>query len=482
MSKFRQFSRQLGLIGFLQILTKIRALFVLPLITKVLGTTDYGLWMQFTVTIEFIFPLASLGLTGALTRFFAAEKEKEKIREGFYTIFFVILGLCVVLSTIIHFGSHFLAKSFFDNNIRIVQLLSITLIFHCLNTLQLSYFRTFKQTNKYSFFFLLENYGGLGIILFLVLSGYGIFEVLVSLMLVKAILFSIIFVIIAREIGFAFPHFRNMRHFLHFSLPSIPSNISGWVLQLSDRYVIAFFLGVVAVGVYSPAYTLGSLVAILAAPFAFILTPYLSESYDRNNLAEVKQYLFYSLKYFLILAIPSVFGLALLSKPLLTALSNADIAEKAYVITPFVAVATLLYGLIIILSEVVGLVKKTIIIAKGWVIGAVLNIGLNLIIIPYLGIFGAALTTFFSYSVVFVFLFLKSRRLIQYRFDMKSVIKSIAISTVFFPIIMLLQPNTLLSIFSSVILCFVVYCVAAYFFGVVNKNEVEFLRRIVIKK
>ena len=87
---------------------------------------------------------------------------------------------------------------------------------------------------------------------------------------------------------------------MSFGLPTIPANLSNWVVNSSDRYVIGIFLDTAAVGYYSPGYTLGNIITMFISPLAFMLPAILAKYYDENNMKEVKTILKYSLKYFLL--------------------------------------------------------------------------------------------------------------------------------------------------------------------------------------
>ena len=116
------------------------------------------------------------------------------------------------------------------------------------------------------------------------------------------------------------------------------------MVDFSDRYVIGILIGTAFVGYYSPGYTLGNIILMFLAPFTFLLASLLSLYYDQNKIEEVELHLKYSLKYFLLIAIPAVFGLSILSKPLLTVLSTPEIAQNGYLITPIVAIGALIFG------------------------------------------------------------------------------------------------------------------------------------------
>ena len=76
---------------------------------------------------------------------------------------------------------------------------------------------------------------------------------------------------------------------------------------------------------------------MILAPFSILLPSVLPKYYDENNIEKVRIFLKYSMKYFLLIAIPSAFGLSILSKPILLILTTPEIALNGYLITPFVA-------------------------------------------------------------------------------------------------------------------------------------------------
>ena len=154
---------------------------------------------------------------------------------------------------------------------------------------------------------------------------------------------------------------------------------------------------------YSPGYQLGWIISLLAAPLTILVPTALYEHYDANRIAEVKTIMRYSIKYFLAVAVPAAFVLSLLSKPILLGTTTPAIATNGYLITPFTAVSAVLFGVWSIIAIVLTFEKRTAIIGTIWVLGAALNIGLNLVLVPYFGIIAAALTTLLGYGFIFAF-------------------------------------------------------------------------------
>ena len=63
---YRNFTKDIWIIGFTNVLVALSGLLLLPIVTKNLGIQDYGIWAQISVTIGFIAPPVLLGLPGAL--------------------------------------------------------------------------------------------------------------------------------------------------------------------------------------------------------------------------------------------------------------------------------------------------------------------------------------------------------------------------------------------------------------------------------
>ena len=360
MNEHKLFTQRIGLIGITHLLVGLSGIILLPILTKNIPIEEYGIWVQISVTIGLIPAVVTLGLPYTMVRFLAAAKTKEEIQEGFYSIAFVVLFTSAIASLLLFLFAKPIAASLFDNDLTIARILPLIIFIECLNGFLPNFFRTFQQIKRYSIFSFIRTWLQVALVAYFVLSGYGIFGALIGLLISRSFLFLIMASLIISEIGIKIPRFTNIREYLAFGIPLVPTSISSWVVNSSDCYIIGFFWGTAFVGYYSPGYMLGSSIMMLTAPLAFLLTPVLSALYDKGKEEEVKTYLKYTLKYFLMLAIPSAFGLSLLSKQLLIMLSTSEIASYGYLITPFTAASMVLFGAYaIITTEVLSLAKKT---------------------------------------------------------------------------------------------------------------------------
>jgi O-antigen/teichoic acid export membrane protein len=479
MNNYKLFAQRIGLIGATNLLLSLSGIILLPVLTKNLPIEEYGIWAQIMVTIGLVPSLVMLGLSYTMVRFLPSLKKKEEIQEVFYSILFLILLTSLIASLLIYIFSKPLAYILFESNVTIVKVLSIIVFIECINDLFLNYLRAKEKIKLYSILMTTKTSTQVILVFLFVTIGMGILGATIGVLISVLLIFLILTFIVISDIGIKVPKCTNIKGYLNFGLPTVPSNLSMWVVNSSDRYVISILLGAAYVGYYSPGYSLGSIISIFLAPFSFLLPTILSKNYDEGNLNTVKVILEYSLKYFLIISIPAVFGLSLLSKPILTILTTPEIASQTYIITPFVAFSTLLFGFYTILFQIIILNKNTKVVGKIWIFAAILNLGLNFFLIPYIGIIGAAITTLIAFIFSFVITAHNSSKIIKFNVNYIVICKSIFASVIMSAVIVLIKPSTLLEIASTIGFCVVIYTVMLLVLQGFDKNEFYFFKELI---
>ncbi|ADI74107.1 polysaccharide biosynthesis protein [Methanohalobium evestigatum Z-7303] len=479
MREYKLFAQRIILVGLTRFVNNFKGVILLPVLTKNLPIQDYGIWAQVMVTIGIVPGIMSLGLPGAMARFMPSVKVKEKFQDMFYSFLSVAAVTGMFAAFLIYLASGPIADLLFDGNAFIVKLLSIVVFFETIEKVLFNYFRATEQIKKDSILRFSKNFLMVVLVSIFVLQGGGLLGAIAGLLAKSVVVFLMAFVIIVSQLGFKLPKFGGLKGYLKYGIPLVPSRMSSWIVRSSDRYVIGGYLGTSAVGYYSPGYTLGNIVQMFVAPLNFILPMVLSRHYDGDNLDEVKKYLGYSLKYFLAVAIPAVFGLSLLSKPMLVILSTPEIAEQSYIITPFVALSALLFGVFAVFNKVAMLVKKTQVIGIIWLIAAVLNLGLNLILVPYIGIIAAATTTLLSFIVVLAFMAYYSLRFFQFDMNFRFIVKSLVASLLMSGIILMWSPTGVLSTLAIIGVCAVSYFAVLVLLKGFRREEIEFFKSFI---
>lgn len=478
MADYKLFIQRIGLIGVTNLFTNLSGIILLPILTKNLPIQDYGIWAQIAVTIGIVTPIASLGLDASMARYLPSLTKKDEIQEIFYSIFLSLLPVYIILSTLIYIFSGVISSSLFNGYISVVKILSAIVFFECINSLLLDYLRSKQMITKYSLLSIIKSYVQVLAVSFFILMRKGILGAAVGLLLTNITVFLIMACIIYSNIGFKIPKFKNIKEYLSFGLPLLPTAVSGWVVNSSDRYVIGLILGAAAVGYYSPGYSLGSLILMFLAPLSVLLPITLAKHYDENKLQEVNKTLYYSLKYFLAIGIPAVFGLSFLSKSILNILSTPEIAEEGYLIAPFVAVSFLLYGVQTIYWQILILKKQTKIGGRLWLIASLLNVLLNFLLVPYTGIIGAAITTLFAFTFAFIVTAYYSNKIYKLDPNFGFILKSIFASIVMSLVIVVCNPTEWVSVVITIGICVVVYFIVLLLLKGFDKTEFLLLKEL----
>lgn len=476
---YQKTARDSLIIGVVRLLQFLIRLIRLPLLVKTLGVHDYGLWALVNVTIGLLLPFTNLGLSGAMMRFLAAEKKREEIQEGFYSVLSVLFIFNLIISLVIIIFAYPLAMNFFDGAVPVVRITAILVLLNPINLLYLALIRTFQQIKKYSIIVVSRKYGQIGLVALLVLNGYGILSVVFSVLVIEVIILLVLFFLIKSQIGIKIPRFSHLKEYLSYGLPLIPRGLSFWLVNLSDRYIVGFFLGITSVGIYSAAYRIASLPYLVVAILAFVLLVTLSKLYDEGRMSKVKIHLRYTMKYFLAIDIPFVFGVTILAEPILRLFTTPEIASQGRFVLPVIALAVSLLCIHNIVNNILILAKKTKIMAITWIVAAILNIGLNILLVPLIGIMGAAITTLIAYSLacclISYYSFKEFKFVIEWHFIKKSLVSSAAMSLV----VWRMAPRGNLDTILTVIVAMATYAIVLVLLKGFTKTEFEFFKGLL---
>ncbi|MCQ2964440.1 MAG: polysaccharide biosynthesis C-terminal domain-containing protein [archaeon] len=479
MSEYVRFIQRIGLVGLTNILISLSSLIFIPIITKSFTTAEYGMWAQVNTTIALVPNIANLGLPFTMVRFLSAEKDKDKIRESFYPMMAVTFTSTIIICGIFIILGNPIANALFNGSMQVLYITTIISFFACMNLMLISYFRTFQQMKRYSLYQILQSYIGVFVSIYLTYAGYPIETVVLGLLTGYVAVFIIMWVPILKYLGFGSVKWSNLKEQLEFAIPTIPSNVSSWIVDSSDKYIIGIFAGPIAVGCYSPGYALGSILLMFLTPFAVLLPAVLPEPYEKGDIKQVDTYLNYSMKYYLLLTVPAAVGMSVLSKPLLLVITTPEIALGGYMITPLVCLGALFMGMYGITNNILILDKNTKLLGKLWIVVAISNIVLNIILVPYLGIIGAGFATLLCYILAFVVTAVASKKLMKLPFNLKEMLKIIIASGIMGVIIYLINPNRILGIILAILIGIVIYFVIIFLLKGISKKEIQLFKDLI---
>ena len=210
---------------------------------------------------------------------------------------------------------------------------------------------------------------------------------------------------------------------LKYSVPLMPTIILWWVINVSDRYMITYFIDSSANGLYTAASKIPNFIAMFSSIFIDAWQLSAVDEYDNKDRAQFFTNVFrvYSGGVF------TVASMLILFCQLFTKILVAPSYYESWRYVPILIIATSMSCLVNFLASVYMAEKKSVMAMVTALSGALTNIILNLILIPRIGANGAAIATVMAFVVVFSTRGKNTRRYIKIRFKPQVLLPEIGI-------------------------------------------------------
>jgi O-antigen/teichoic acid export membrane protein len=451
---------------------------VLPLISRLFGAEAYGIWSQIGITIALLVPILSLRLEAALVRYTSGlRSSKEKTQAIFSSLLAtLIVGTCALIIGFVARQTLAIAM-FADSALSAYVVLSFGLLLaRSAMSVCLAYHRAHSRIAFYTAVqtgLALLEFLGLLISAWIVRSSFEV-ALLVILAIDAAVLLLLVVDILRRERRVAFSP-SLLAKLLRYSLPLVPAIALAWVVSASDRYVIVHYLGLAQSGAYSAAYRMAQILGMLVHPILFVLFPLAATLWDQGERSRTGRYLSDALRWFAVLALPATAGLVAVGSLSMQLISGGvfittDLLIALLTISEILMGVSLIYNLALYLEE------------KTWIqpllflgIGG-LNLSLNLLWIPQLGILGAALSTCLCRLAQIIVVVTIARRIVHAPIPWGTIVKASIASVGVYFVASSLPFTGLMGLVLRVLAGVVTYMLLAAGLGVVQKRDIEQLR------
>jgi O-antigen/teichoic acid export membrane protein len=396
------------------LLARLGGFILLPIYLQLMSRDQYGIVALVTAITGLLTIVYRLGLDGALMRMHFDTPDGQ--RPALYrTITLATLAVAGGLSIAIGLAvGPFFEVLFFGVPFLPYGLLALAITFvGSVDFVPSVLFRATQQPERFLVFNLASFAVASALSLALVAAGMGALGMLLGQLIGGFAILLVVLVIALRPDGIGWqPAF--LRPALRFGVPLVPHQISTWTLRLSDRWLIGLLLVVPlaerlgAIGAYSVGYQLGFLVAIVATSFNAAWTPYFYRIGEQpGGPAVYRAMVSITSAGFLWMAV----GLAAVAPELIRLVTGGRQAyEVAAQVLPVVAFACACQGIYTMLVGPIFLRRRTAVLPILTVTSAVANVVANVVLIPRLGVMGAAWSTLIAYALFALLTYLYARR------------------------------------------------------------------------
>jgi O-antigen/teichoic acid export membrane protein len=417
MDKYKTLASNTMLISIGTLGSKLIVFFMVRFYTEFMKPSDYGTADLIIQTANLLLPLISFGITDGVFRFVMDHKRARKniFTVGVWVItagsllFLAIVPLLRLSGTI---GDYWI-------------LIVVFTMASCYHSLCAQFVRARGNTALYAGQGLLNTVLVVGLnVWFLAFLDLGITGYVLSVAAadIACTLFLIAKEKLWRELT-SRPRRATFRQLLRYSIPLMPTSIFWWITSVSDRYMVTGFIGSDANGIYTVAYKIPTILIIVAGVF---IEAWQFSAVDEADKDDAEHLRFFSNVW------DSFQSLMFLTCGVMIALSQLEImilSEASYFqawkYVPLLSMAMIFSSFVTFMGSVYMVKMKSGLSFWTSMAGALLNIGLNLVLIPSpLGVQGAALATFASYFVVFLLRTISTRKLMPFDLHMKRLVVS----------------------------------------------------------
>jgi O-antigen/teichoic acid export membrane protein len=449
------------------------------LYTRIFSLSDYGIYSLLNITIGLLGILAYSWIDEANLRFYFPYKNENRLKTYFTTSFVLqAMALVVISVTLAALGYLSLLPS---ELVYYLELLVGAMIVLSFFETVMTFLQPERKVAEGSVYRMVSAVMYLAVsLIFIFVFNFGIASILLGYIVTNSLLTVVIMV---RNNYFSYLDAGSFsvdtaKEFVIYGLPLVVQQLFYWVLVVSDRYIINFFRGSQEVGIYSAAYQLADYpISMFTSMMLIAAFPIILNVWEKKGEEFTKPIITGLMRYYLLFVIPAFVGVTLLSTDIMVILT--DDYSAGFMIVPFVCLSKALYGVVWYLNIGMRLKKKTLMQAVLISIAGIIDIILNLWLVPSMGFVGAGISLGVSYTIYCLLTMVVSQRYLKWAMPWGSI-KNILIATaVMGAVVLFFQQYMDRSILSLVVLVGVgsfAYLCVILVTGEVRKESEYFFR------
>lgn len=384
------------ILGFGTFLPTLVSLITTPILTGKLTNTEYGTFDLINTLVSLLLPVVTLQIQAAGFRFIIAERSnKERCK-------IIISNITAVTIPAIIISGVLLAIILRSQDSLLVALMVIYFGIDIINNTLSQIARGFANNKIYSIATIAQSITKMiFIVLVLEMFSWGLNGVLTALVAgtIVSVLLLAFTLKIWDYIRFKYISGQTIKELLGYSWPMVPNSLSGWLLRLSNRLVITFFLGVEANAIYAVANKIPNLLTTVNGTFSMAWQENASVSANDDDVCS-----YYSKMYdtFWNLIAGSCAVLIAATPVLFCILIRGDY-KAAYYQMPILFIGILYSCLSSFLGGIYVANKRTKNVGVTTVLAAISNVVIDLLTVNIIGITAGSVSTLVSYMLLTIY-------------------------------------------------------------------------------
>ena len=392
---YKRLLKETSLYSLGPLLARVLSLITVPIYTRILSPADYGAIDILSYTAVLVVLFVGAALDQAVARFYLdASDEVERKRIASTVLIYYICAFAFLIPLIKPFARD-LAHNWLHGQVaeKTVMLVFIFIwfngIYYIANN-QLKYLFLSKQVALCAI-----GNSLVSVALSLMFVAYyklGVFGMFLG-QVVGAGIFALVALYFGRRSYALVFHWGVLRRLLHYSLPLVPGSLAYYLMQYIDRFAIKEFISLKEVGIYGIGARLASLINLILTGFHGAWSPTVFKSFRESEAPERFRVVF---NHFLFIVLVMMLGLSVFGKEILRILTTKTFSQ-GFIVVPLLVAAAILASVGEYFTYGIRIAQKTHYKLVLNIAILIMNVVLNYLLIPPLGIIGAALATATSF-------------------------------------------------------------------------------------
>jgi stage V sporulation protein B len=462
------------------------------MLARTLSIAEFGLFYSIITVFLFISYFVDAGMGQAVARKiveFNVHKKSKIINDLVLSVASVQFTISLIIGGVIVLLSNYLSINYFraDASLLIILMtiwLLLSPIFSMFAYILYGFQRSvsFAVIDLLKYFFLLI-FSFLGIML-----GWGVKAPVLAYSVTFVVLIIIAYVIVRRiySVSAQF-HFRKdlTIEIIKFGSMIFISNLAWVVMTQFDTMMLTYYRGNVEVALYQAAVPISSLLLYVTTALSLVIYPIASELHTRKEHAKLVEGIKIIYKYLLMIILPAAALMFSFPDIIINIIFTGKYIGAVNALK-ILSILAIFFSICLLNSNLLNALGKPEKVAKTMGIMALINILLNFILVPKLGIIGAASSTLTSFIIGAVALTYITKKEIDIKIPYYSWSALAIISIGLLFLINLLRQVILLDIIAKLIvisaIASITYILALFLFRVLNIDDVKFIRDSLLKK
>ncbi|MFG6685350.1 flippase [Mariniflexile sp. HNIBRBA6329] len=390
-----------GITFFFRMIAMVFSFLTMWFITNFYGETVFGRYSVALTVLQITTMVFALGLPHAFVSF-TGEFNCEQKTIGFLFKNLKIAVSSALIPSVLYFVFAEDIADYFFNKATLIpyfKILSLSVVFLILHEIICYYFMSLKKFVTYGlFFFIAPN---VLFILFLMLfkklnlESYFTFLAYTLSMFITAVIG--LFVIFFRKRRIEHPPI-STKVILNKSLPMMMSGVFLVLLNWTDILMLAKFQTESQIGIYNVSFKIGSLALFFVVSMNVVITPKVSELFFKNDFNEMKKVVNRATQIIILLTIPLALTLIFFSNFILSFFGTVSISGSTTL--TLITLGALFNAMTGNVDQILNMTNNQKLVRNIFIIGFIVNVILNVILIPNYGIVGAAASSLITNVII----------------------------------------------------------------------------------